>query len=76
METPGQQVEAKSAELIQEFTDHVNEFLTLHPEDEDRRDEIFQAWVIQKLAGLQLSVTEIATRVNALIQRMEPGGRE
>ena len=71
MDTPGQDVDAQSAQLIQEFTDHVDEFLALHPEEADRRDEIFQAWVIQKLAGIQLSIMEIANRLNAFTQRYD-----
>lgn len=71
MERPGQQVDAKSDELMQEFIEHMQEFLALHPEYEDRRDEIFQGWVIQKIAGIQLSIVEIANRLNGLIQRHE-----
>jgi hypothetical protein len=32
---------------------------------EGRRDQVFQAWAIQKIAGLQLCVQEIAMKLNA-----------
>ena len=71
MERPGEEVDAKSDDLMKEFFEHMQAFLALHPEYEERRDEIFQAWVIQKLAGIQLSIMEIANRLNAFTQRYE-----
>ncbi len=41
-------VDEKTQELITEFHAHYSEYITLRPEDSDRKDEIFQAWVIQK----------------------------
>lgn len=60
----GQQVEAVTAELIEEFRAHYLEYLALHPEHTKKR-EIFEGWVIQKIAGLQLAVTELARCTNA-----------
>jgi hypothetical protein len=37
-------------------------------EDSDRKDEIFQAWVIQKIAGIQISTLELVERINALLK--------
>jgi hypothetical protein len=73
METPGQAVDAQSAALMREFTAHVDDFLRLHPEYADRREEIFQSWVIQKIAGMQLSIVEIVRSLNAFMQRYEQG---
>jgi hypothetical protein len=39
-----------------------------NPEDKDRKDEIFQAWAIQKIAGLQLSILELAEKFNSFIK--------
>jgi hypothetical protein len=44
-------------------------FLTIR----DRREEIFQSWVIQKIAGMQLSIVEIARSLHAVMQRYEHG---
>jgi hypothetical protein len=37
-------------------------------EDSDRKDEIFQAWVIQKIAGIQIITLELVERINALLK--------
>ncbi len=60
-------VEEKTEELIYEFHAHYEEYIKLRPEDKDRKDEIFQAWVIQKIAGIQISVLEIANKFNNYI---------
>ena len=44
--------------------DHQTEY-EVEPAVENRRDHVFQAWAIQKIAGLQLAVEEIATKFNA-----------
>lgn len=62
-------VEEKTEELIYEFHAHYEEYIKLRPEDKDRKDEIFQAWVIQKIAGIQISVLEIANKFNNLYKR-------
>jgi len=63
-------VDEKTHELIMEFHSHYEEYVKLKPEDKNRKDEIFQAWVIQKIAGLQVSLLEIAERINSLIKTM------
>ena len=65
------QVDAKSEELIKEFYDHFEVYKKLHPEDKDRKDEVFQGWIIQKIAGLQLSIIEISERINQFIKKYE-----
>ena len=60
-------VEEKTEELIYEFHAHYQEYIKLHPEDKDRKDEIFQAWVIQKIAGIQISILELAKKFNSHI---------
>ena len=68
LETYGQHVNAQSEELMREFYDHYAEYIKLHPNDKDKRNEIFQAWVIQKVAGLQLSIMGIAERFNSYVR--------
>ena len=63
--SPAPEVDARSQELILEFENHFREVVDFHPETADRRDHVFQAWTIQKLAGLQLAVEEIARKMNA-----------
>ena len=63
-------VDEKTHELIMEFHSHYEEYVKLKPEDKNRKDEIFQAWVIQKIVGLQVSLLEIAQRINSLIKTM------
>jgi hypothetical protein len=61
-------VDEKTQELITEFHAHYSEYIKLRPEDSDRKDEIFQAWVIQKIAGIQISILELVDRVNSLLK--------
>ena len=63
-----EKVDNKTAELIMEFQSHYNEYCELHPEDKDRKDEIFQAWVMQKLAGIQISILELTESINSLFK--------
>lgn len=63
-------VDEKTHELIMEFHSHYEEYVKLKPEDRNRKDDIFQAWVIQKIAGLQVSLLEIAERINSLLKTM------
>lgn len=63
-----EKVDNKTRELIMEFQSHYNEYSELHPEDKDRKDEIFQAWVIQKLAGIQISILELTESINSLFK--------
>jgi hypothetical protein len=61
------EIDAKTQELMQEFLNHVRDCQALHPEDPDPR-KIFEAWAIQKIAGLQYTVLHLADRLNALTQ--------
>lgn len=61
-------VDEKTNELIMEFHSHYEEYIKLRPEDKDRKDEIFQAWIIQKIAGIQVSILELAESLNSLIK--------
>ncbi len=65
-EKPEAVVDKKSEELIQEFQLHYEEFVRAHPEHTGQRDEIFQGWVIQKIAGIQVSIHKIAEGLNKL----------
>lgn len=69
--TPGDLVDAKSKELIDEFYDHLVEMGKLHPECDGSQDEIFQGWIIQKIAGLQLSIQYVSEQVNKIVLEME-----
>ena len=51
-----------------EFHSHYEEYIKLRPEDKDRKDEIFQAWIIQKIAGIQVSILELVESFNSLIK--------
>ena len=59
----GEKVDAKSEELMIEFDRHFADLVEAHPEHEDKRDLAFQAWSIQKIAGLQLCVSELERRI-------------
>ena len=65
-EKPEAVVDKKSEELIREFQSHYEAFVRAHPEHTGQRDEIFQGWVIQKIAGIQVSIYEIAESLNRL----------
>jgi hypothetical protein len=58
-------VDARSDELWAEFERHYDEFIAAYP---DKTDEvlIFQGWILQKVAGLQVSVMELARQVDEL----------
>lgn len=49
-------VDERAKQLIIEFNDQYNEYVGDHPEHKDRKREIFEAWVIHKLAGLQIAI--------------------
>jgi hypothetical protein len=65
------QVDARSNELIQEFQAHLAEFIEAQPEHADRKRDIFEAWTIQKIAGLQLCVEHMAEQQNRHVQGHE-----
>jgi len=66
---PDKQAELRTNELIEEFQQHYADYVNMRPEDADRQREIFEAWAIQKIAGLQLCVEHIAEQVNRHIGR-------
>jgi hypothetical protein len=57
---PEDQVAARAEKLIHEFVDHFNECIEHDPSVADRKGDVFEAWAIQKLAGLQLAVEHLA----------------
>jgi hypothetical protein len=57
-EKPETKVDKKSQELIHEFQSHYEEIVRSHPEYAERRDEIFQGWIIQKIAYLKRFIGE------------------
>ena len=59
-------VDEKTNELIMEFHSHYEEYIKLRPEDKDRKDEIFQAWIIQKIAGIQVSIVNSTHKCNTI----------
>ena len=60
-------VDARTYALMGEFEAHFREVVARHPDLEDRREHVFQAWAMQKIAGLQLAVETIAEKFNAHI---------
>ena len=56
-------VDAKSDDLIAEFEKHYAELIESNPEHEGQRDLAFQGWIIQKVASLQLCITELESRL-------------
>ena len=58
------EVNAKSHELMKEFEQHFQQIIEIKPSAKERRDQVFQGWAIQKIAGLQLSVEKIAVKFN------------
>lgn len=62
----GDQVDEKSEDLMVEFNDHFDELIEIHPEFAGKRDMAFQGWIIQKVAGLQLCVGELESRIEKL----------
>jgi uncharacterized protein YecA (UPF0149 family) len=56
-------VEQRSEQLINEFKNHVDEYLTFFPENIDKKREIFESWSIQKLAGIQLGLEELTRMI-------------
>lgn len=57
-------VEKKSDELIAEFDEHYAKLIEAYPQQKGQRHLAFQSWIIQKVAGLQLCVTELEKRLD------------
>ena len=62
------QVEARADELIHEFHAHLEEVAATYPQHAEKKREIFEAWAIQKIAGLQLCVEHMAEQHNRHVQ--------
>ncbi len=54
------QVDERAEQLIHEFMDHFNDCAAHDPTAADRKREVFEAWTIQKIAGLQLSIEHLS----------------
>ncbi len=65
------EIDAKTNELMQAFFTHVREFQAAYPGDHDPR-KIFEAWAIQKIAGLQYTVLYLGDKINELAARLPP----
>jgi hypothetical protein len=63
----GHQVNARADELMEEFFQHYEEFVQTHPDMTDKHI-VFEGWVVQKIAGLQLVVLELAQRLDTFIK--------
>ena len=64
----GALVNNRSEELSKEFREHQAEFIRRNPTMTDS-NVIFQGWVLQKLAGLQLVAEQNDRRINQLASR-------
>ncbi len=62
------QVEARANELIYEFQAHFEEVAATYPAHAEKKREIYEAWAIQKIAGLQLCVEHIAEQFNTHVE--------
>ena len=62
------QAESRTNELIREFQAHFEEYVETYPEHAEKKREIFEAWAIQKIAGLQLCVEHISEQFNRHLQ--------
>ncbi len=62
------EAEARTVKLIREFQAHFEGYVEAHPDGAEKKREIFEAWAIQKIAGLQLCVEHLAEQFNLHIQ--------
>ena len=58
-------VDERTQELFDEFEEHFREVSVIKSGIVDHRDQVFQAWAMQKIAGLQLCIHQIAETYNA-----------
>jgi hypothetical protein len=54
-----EQVDQQSEDLMEEFFEHYDRFVEAHPDKTDKT-KIFGGWVVQKIAGLQVAVIQLA----------------
>jgi len=66
-----QRAQARADELIREFHAHFEEYAQAHPEHSEKKREVFEAWAIQKIAGLQLCVEHMSEQFNKHVQGHE-----
>src|SRR5262245_26944036 len=64
-------IDKKSEELFAEFLDHVKEVQAENPEATDER-LIFQGWMLQKIAGLQVIVAQTCRTKRAAVFKGSP----
>lgn len=64
-EPAASEIEAKTAERMREFTDHVRDYREQYPGDHDPRT-IYESWTIQKIAALRYTVLHLADAVAEL----------
>ncbi len=62
------QAEARADELIREFQAFYEAYREAHPEHAEKKREVFEAWALQKIAGLQLCVEHISEQFNLHVQ--------
>ena len=58
-------VDKRTMELMAQFEQHYHDAMEIEPTAEGRREHVFHAWTFQKLAGIQISIEEIARKFNA-----------
>ena len=66
----GAEVDQATLYLMAEFEEHYEEAKRLEPEIV-AREITFRAWTIQKIAALQLSLTEVAKGLEDLVRKSE-----
>jgi hypothetical protein len=71
---PEAQVDERAERLIHEFMDHFNDCATHDPTAKDRKREVFEAWAIQKIAGLQLAIEHLSGQLATGENGEEPDG--
>ena len=75
MEEAGRQVEERASALIDEFRMHYQDYVREHPDQHGHDDQrlIFEGWMIQKIAGIQIAIEQIALRFNAHVDGKAAG---
>ena len=75
MEEAERQVEERANALIDEFRKHYQDCARQHPDQHGHVDQrlIFEGWMVQKIAGLQVAIEQIALRFNAHVDGKADG---